>query len=164
MIKIVPILIGVIASYVTAIALGAVDFSSVASAPWLGFPIQKEMTVFALLENCDVSLLITSVITIMPIALATIVEHIGDISAISSTTGINYIKEPGLHRTLLGDGLATAIAGLLGSVPNTTYGENTSLLAITKNYDHKLLRRTSIIAIALSFIGIFGAVLQSVPA
>ena len=132
MIKIVPILIGVIASYGTAIALGAVDFSGVASAAWLGFPIHKEMTVLALFENCDMSLLITSIITIMPIALATIVEHIGDISAISSTTGISYIKEPGLHRTLIGDGLATIVASLFGGPANTTYGENTGVLNLSK--------------------------------
>ena len=163
MIKIVPILIGVIASYATAIALGAVDFSGIASAPWLGFPIQKEMTVFALLENCDVSLLITSVITIMPIALATIVEHIGDISAISSTTGINYIKEPGLHRTLLGDGLATIVASLFGGPANTTYGENTGVLNLSKVYDPKVVRIAAVLAILFSFCPKFSAVIQAMP-
>ena len=91
-------------------------------------------------------------------------EHIGDITTNGTVVGKDFVKEPGLHRTILGDGLATALAGLLGSVPNTTYGENTSLLAITKNYNPKLLRRTAIIAIVLSFIGVVGATLQSVPA
>ena len=163
MIKIVPILIGVIASYVTAIALGAVDFSGVMNAAWIGFPIHKEMTVFALLENCDVSLLITSVITIMPIALATIVEHIGDISAISSTTGINYIKEPGVHRTLLGDGLATIVASLFGGPANTTYGENTGVLNLSKVYDPKVVRIAAVLAILFSFCPKFSAVIQAMP-
>lgn len=163
MIKIVPILIGVIASYGTAIALGAVDFSGVASAAWLGFPIHKEMTVLALFENCDMSLLITSIITIMPIALATIVEHIGDISAISSTTGISYIKEPGLHRTLIGDGLATIVASLFGGPANTTYGENTGVLNLSKVYDPKVVRIAAVLAILFSFCPKFSAIIQAMP-
>ena len=163
MIKIVPILIGVIASYVTAIALGVVDFSGVASAAWFGLPIHKEMTVFALFENCDMSLLITSVITIMPIALATIVEHIGDISAIASTTGRNYIKEPGLHRTLIGDGLATILASLFGAPANTTYGENTGVLNLSKVYDPKVVRIAAVLAILFSFCPKFSAIIQAMP-
>ena len=163
MIKIVPILIGVIASYATAIVLGEVDFTSVANAAWLGFPIHKEMTVLALFENCDVSLLITSIITIMPIALATIVEHIGDISAISSTTGGNYIKEPGLHRTLIGDGLATIVASLFGGPANTTYGENTGVLNLSKVYDPKVVRIAAVLAILFSFCPKFSAIIQAMP-
>lgn len=163
MVKIVPILIGVIASYGTAIALGAVDFSGVASAAWLGFPIHKEMTVLALFENCDMSLLITSIITIMPIALATIVEHIGDISAISSTTGVSYIKEPGLHRTLIGDGLATIVASLFGGPANTTYGENTGVLNLSKVYDPKVVRIAAVLAILFSFCPKFSAIIQAMP-
>ena len=151
MIKIVPILIGVIASYSTAIALGAVDFSGVASAAWFGLPIHKEMTVLALFENCDMSLLITSIITIMPIALATIVEHIGDISAIGATCGRNFIAEPGLHKTLIGDGVATAFAGLIGGPANTTYGENTGVLSLTKVYDPLVIRIAAVFAILFSF-------------
>ena len=105
-----------------------------------------------------------AIMVIAPLSICTILEHIGDITTNGTVVGKNFIKDPGLHRTLIGDGVATAVAGLLGSVPNTTYGENTSLLAITKNYDPKLLRRTAIIAIVLSFIGIFGATLQSIPA
>ena len=163
MIKIVPILIGVIASYVTAIALGAVDFSGVANAAWFGLPIHKEMTVFALFENCDISLLITSIITIVPIALATIVEHIGDISAIASTTGENYIKEPGLHRTLIGDGLATILASLFGGPANTTYGENTGVLNLSKVYDPKVVRIAAVLAILFSFCPKFSAIIQAMP-
>ena len=163
MIKIVPILIGVIASYATAVALGAVDFSGVASAAWFGLPIHKEMTVLALFENCDMSLLITSIITIMPIALATIVEHIGDISAIASTTGQSYIKEPGLHRTLMGDGLATILASLFGGPANTTYGENTGVLNLSKVYDPKVVRIAAVLAILFSFCPKFSAIIQAMP-
>ncbi|HCG58661.1 MAG TPA: ABC transporter permease, partial [Lachnospiraceae bacterium] len=120
MIKIVPIIIGVIGSYLVAVVLGNVDFSMVREAAWVGIPIHFEQTVFWALSNGNASLLVTSLITIMPIALATIVEHIGDISAISSTVGINYIKDPGLHRTLTGDGLATIVASLFGAPANTT--------------------------------------------
>lgn len=135
MVKIVPIIIGVVGSYVLAAILGRVDFTPVAEAAWIGLPIHWNETAFWALSDGNTSLLITSVITIMPIALATMVEHIGDISAISSTVGINYIKEPGLHRTLLGDGLATIIASLFGAPANTTYGENTGVLSLTKVFD-----------------------------
>ena len=148
------ILMGVIVGYLLALWLGLVDTSIIANASLFSNPIQFTVPKFGL----------DAMLIIVPLAICTILEHIGDITTNGTVVGKNFIKEPGLHRTLLGDGLATAIAGLLGSVPNTTYGENTSLLAITKNYDPKLLRRTSIIAIVLSFIGIFGAVLQSVPA
>lgn len=164
MIKIIPILIGVIVSYVSAICMGEVDFSGVASAAWFGIPIHKEMTVLALFgENFDASLLITSIITIVPIALATIVEHIGDISAISSTTGENYIKDPGLHRTLLGDGLATTLASLFGGPANTTYGENTGVLNLSKVYDPFVVRLAAVFAIVFSFCPKFSAVIQAMP-
>lgn len=163
MIKIIPILIGVVASYVVAICMGEVDFSGVASAPWIGIPIHREMTVLALFDNLDVSKLITAIITIMPIALATIVEHIGDISAISSTTGRNYIKDPGLHRTLLGDGLATSLASLFGAPANTTYGENTGVLNLSKVYDPFVVRLAAYFAVFFSFCPKFSAVIQSMP-
>ena len=163
MVKIIPILIGVIVSYVVAACIGKVDFSSVANAAWIGFPIRKEMTVFALFDNLDASLLITSVITIVPIALATIVEHVGDISAISSTTGRNYIKDPGLHRTLLGDGLATTLASLFGAPANTTYGENTGVLNLSKVYDPFVVRLAAIFAIFFSFCPKFSAIIQTMP-
>lgn len=164
MIKIIPILIGVVASYVVGIIVGEVDFSIVKDASWIGLPISKEMSVFALFDgNLDTSLLVTSIITIMPIALATIVEHIGDISAISSTTGENYIKEPGLHRTLLGDGLATIVASLFGAPANTTYGENTGVLNLSKVYDPFVVRLAACFAIVFSFCPKFAAVIQAMP-
>ena len=164
MIKIVPILIGVVVSYIVGVCMGQVDFTAVANADWIGLPIRKEMTVLALFgDNFDVSMLITAIITIMPIALATIVEHIGDISAISSTTGINYIKEPGLHRTLLGDGLATTMASLFGAPANTTYGENTGVLNLSKVYDPFVVRLAAVFAIIFSFCPKFSAVIQTMP-
>ena len=163
MIKIVPILIGVAASYVVAICMGKVDFSGVASAPWVGIPIHKEMTVLGMFNNFDASKMITAIITIMPIALATIVEHIGDISAISSTTGKNYIKDPGVHRTLLGDGLATIVASLFGAPANTTYGENTGVLNLSKVYDPFVVRLAAAFAVFFSFCPKFSAVIQSMP-
>jgi len=164
MIKIVPILIGVVVSYFAGILLGEVDFTAVKEASWIGLPINMDHTVFALFgENFDASLLITSIITIMPIALATVVEHIGDISAISSTTGINYIKDPGLHRTLLGDGLATTLASLFGAPANTTYGENTGVLNLSKVFDPFVVRLAAGFAIFFSFCPKFAAVIQAMP-
>lgn len=164
MIKIIPILLGVIASYLVGIALGEVDFTGVKEATWVGIPIVKDMTVLGMFgDNFDMSMMITSMITIMPIALATIVEHIGDISAISSTTGINYIKEPGLHRTLLGDGLATIVASLFGAPANTTYGENTGVLNLSKVYDPFVVRLAAGFAIVFSFCPKFAAVIQAMP-
>jgi uracil permease len=164
MIKIIPILIGVIVSYIVGACMGEVDFTAVKEASWIGFPIVKEMTVLGLFgDNFDVSKLLTAVITIMPIALATIVEHIGDISAISSTTGRNYIKDPGLHRTLLGDGLATIVASLFGAPANTTYGENTGVLNLSKVYDPFVVRLAAGFAIFFSFCPKFAAVIQTMP-
>lgn len=163
MIKIVPILIGVVVSYIVGIIMGEVDFSAVEQAKWIGLPIRKEMTVLALFDNFDASLLITSVVTIVPIALATIVEHIGDISAISSTTKRNYIKDPGLHRTLVGDGLATTLASLFGAPANTTYGENTGVLNLSKVYDPFVVRLAAVFAIIFSFCPKFSAIIQTMP-
>ena len=163
MVKIVPIIIGVIGSYVVAAILGRVDFTPVAEAAWIGLPIHWNETASWALSDGNTSLLITSVITIMPIALATMVEHIGDISAISSTVGVNYIKDPGLHRTLLGDGLATIIASLFGAPANTTYGENTGVLAATKNYNPLTLEIAACFAILISFLGKFAALITSMP-
>ncbi len=165
MIKIIPILIGVVFSYIVGICVGEVDFTIVKEAQWIGIPIVKEMTVLGMFgDNFDVAMMISAVITIMPIALATIVEHIGDISAISSTTGRNYIKDPGLHRTLLGDGLATIVASLFGAPANTTYGENTGVLNLSKVYDPFVVRLAAIFAIVFSFCPKFAAVIQAMPA
>ena len=163
MVKIVPIIIGVIGSYLLAVVLNKVDFTPVAEAKWFGLPIHWEETAFSVLAGGDASLLITAVITIMPIALATMVEHIGDISAISSTVGINYIKSPGLHRTLLGDGLATIVASLFGAPANTTYGENTGVLSLTKVFDPLVIRIAALFAILFSFSPKFAAIIGCMP-
>lgn len=164
MVKIIPILIGVVVSYLVGVGLGQVDFTLVEEAAWFGIPIHKEMTILGLFdENFDPTLLVTSVITIVPIALATIVEHIGDISAISSTTGENYIKNPGLHRTLMGDGLATIVASLFGAPANTTYGENTGVLNLSKVYDPFVVRLAAIFAILFSFCPKFSAIIRVMP-
>ena len=163
MIKIVPIIIGVIGSYLLAAVLGRVDFTSVREAAWVGFPIHWNNTAFWAFQDGNTSLLVTSVITIMPIALATMVEHIGDISAISSTVGTNYIKDPGLHRTLLGDGLATILAALFGAPANTTYGENTGVLSLTKVFDPLVIRIAALFAILFSFCPKFAAIIGCMP-
>ena len=152
-IKQLGILIGVVCGYLLSLCLGIVDISVIQNASLIALPILS-LPKFSL----------EAIMVIAPLSLCTLCEHIGDITTNGTVVGKDFVKDPGLHRTILGDGLATLVAGLLGSVPNTTYGENTSLLAITKNYNPKLLRRTAMIAIVLSFIGIFGAVLQSVPA
>jgi uracil permease len=152
MAKIVPILIGVAASYVAAILIGDVDFSGIEDAAFIGLP--KFM-----LMKFDIS----AIITIMPISLATIMEHIGDISAIGATTGRNYIANPGLHRTLLGDGLATCLASAFGAPANTTYGENTGVLALTKVYDPKVMRIAAVFAILLSCIPKVSFIIESIP-
>ena len=164
MIKIVPIIIGVMGSYLLAAVLGRAVFQNVADAAWVGLAIHWESTVFWAFQDGNLSLLITSVITIMPIALATIVEHIGDVSAISSTVGRNYIKDPGLHRTLLGDGLATILAALFGAPANTTYGENTGVLSLTKVFDPMVIRLAACFAILFSFCPKFAAVIGCMPA
>lgn len=164
MVKIVPIIIGVLGSYLLAAALGRVDFAQVASADWVGLPVHWEKTAFWAFTDGDWSLLVTSVITIMPIALATMVEHIGDVSAISSTVGKNYIKDPGLHRTLLGDGLATILAAMFGAPANTTYGENTGVLSLTKVFDPLVIRIAAGFAILFSFCPKFAAVIGCMPA
>lgn len=164
MIKIVPIIIGVVGSYIAAAVLGRVDFTRVAEAAWIGSPIKWDHTVFYLFgKGFDSGMLVTSVITIVPIALATMVEHIGDISAISSTVGKNYIKEPGLHRTLTGDGIATALASLFGAPANTTYGENTGVLSLTKVFDPRVIRLAACFAVLFSFSPKFAAIIGCMP-
>ena len=164
MIKIVPIICGVIGSYLVAAVMGQVDFTPVADAAWIGLPVKWNETVFSIFAAPDASLMITAVITIMPIALATMVEHIGDISAISSTVGKNFIQDPGLHRTMLGDGLATILASLFGAPANTTYGENTGVLTLTRVYDPLVIRFAAIFAIAFSFCPKVSALISCMPA
>ncbi len=164
MVKIIPILIGVVVSYAAAAAMGEVDFSGVAEAAWVGLPFSWENTVFSLFgPGFDAGLAITAIITIMPLAFATMIEHIGDISAISSTCERNFIANPGLHRTLLGDGLATILASLFGAPANTTYGENTGVLALTRVFDARVVRIAACCAIVLSFSPKFAAVIGAIP-
>lgn len=163
-IKIVPILLGVLGSYILAAALGEVDFSKLNQAAWIGLPINMDRTVVAVAKEPNIELIITSVIAIFPIAFATIMEHIGDMCAIQSTVGKNFIKEPGLHRTLSGDGLATLLASLFGAPANTTYGENTGVLNLTKVFDPAVIRLAAVLAILLSFCPKFACLIGLMPA
>ncbi|OUP22156.1 uracil-xanthine permease family protein [Gemmiger sp. An194] len=162
MIKILPILLGVLVSYVVALVTSAVDFSGVMQADWFGIPLNpKAMGLFAIDGSPE---FISAVLTIVPIALATMMEHVGDVASISATVGKNFIRDPGLNRTLLGDGLATSMAGLLGGPSNTTYGENTGVLALTKIYDPRVIRIAAVFAMILSFSPKFDAIINSIPA
>lgn len=163
MFKIIPILMGVVISYVVAIILNAcgvtnadgsaiLNFGSVAAADWVGLPP---------FQLCKFD--ITAILVMAPIALATMMEHIGDMSAISATVGENYIEDPGLHRTLIGDGLATSLSAMFGGPANTTYGENTGVLELSKVYDPKVIRLAAIYAIALSFIPKMAEIIGSIP-
>ncbi len=165
MIKIVPILMGVLVSYIVAAICGQVDFSGVKEAAWIGFPVQGQNTVFSLFgaENFNAGLLVSSIIMIVPIAFATMMEHVGDISAISGTIEKNLIEDPGLHRTLIGDGIGTTIAALFGAPANTTYGENTGVLVLTKVYDPKVVRIAAYFAVVLSFCPKFAALIAAMP-
>ena len=188
MIKIIPIIIGIIGSVVVALILAGVygettadgayiavngyeslklfnvaAINEIKNAPWVGLPFKFENTVFSILAAPDKRLLVTSVLTIVPIALATIVEHIGDISAISSTVGKNFIADPGLQRTLTGDGLATTLASLFGAPANTTYGENTGVLTLSKVYDPFVIRIAAGFAILFSFSPKIAACISAIP-
>lgn len=189
MAKIIPILLGVVGSCLVAVVLAifwgqpAVDgsgFIAIAGNPslklfsidalnqlkdaaWIGLPVKWEGTVFGGIDWSNTSLIISSIIAIVPIALATMMEHIGDISAIGSTVGKNYIADPGLHRTLMGDGLATSLSALFGGPANTTYGENTGVLALSKVYDPKVIRIAAVIAVILSLSPKFAAVVNLIP-
>ena len=153
MIKIIPILLGVVVSYIVALIAGQVDFTAVKDAQIVGL----QQFVIAKFD-------ISAILVMAPIAIAAMMEHIGDVSAISSTTGKNFIADPGLHRTLLGDGIATALAGFFGGPANTTYGENTGVLALSKVYDPRVVRLAAYFAIILSFSPKFDALVNSIPA
>lgn len=170
MVKIIPILLGVVGSYVIAVianALGAttasgsplVDFSALAGAKLIG--LQPFVTNFAG-SVCKFDL--TTILVMAPISIASMMEHIGDISAISATVGENFVEDPGLHRTLIGDGLATSFAAAFGGPANTTYGENTGVLALSGVYDPRVIRLAAIYAIVLSFSPAFAALVNSMPA
>ena len=164
MIKILPILLGVLGSYIVAACFGLCDFSAVKEAAWIGVPFKMQNTAFAVFQNPNWGLLVSAIITIVPISLATMMEHIGDVCAISSTVGKNFLGDPGLHRTLMGDGLATMLASLFGAPANTTYGENTGVLNLTKVFDPKVIRLAALFAIILSFCPKFSALIGAMPA
>ena len=150
--RLVPILAGIIVGCTLAVILGEVSTEAIALAPWFALPafVAPEFHLGAILF-------------MLPVALAPAIEHIGGVIAIGSVTGQNYIKQPGLHRTLLGDGLATTTAGMLGGPPNTTYAEVTGAVMLTKNYNPVIMTWAAVFAMALAFIGKFGAALQSIP-
>ena len=150
--KLVPILIGIVVGYVAAICCGMVDFTTIAQAPWLDLPP-------FFLPKFDMR----AIGLVAPIAIVTFVEHIGDVTASSAVVGKDFIKDPGLHRTLMGDGLATMFAGLVGGPANTTYSENTGVLAATKNYNPLTLEIAACFAILISFLGKFAALITSMP-
>ncbi|WP_160288236.1 uracil-xanthine permease family protein [Pseudomonas knackmussii] len=152
MLRLVPIISGVLVGYALSFVFGVVDVAKIAAAPWL------ELPKFTAPEfNWQ------AILFIVPVALAPAIEHIGGVIAVGGVTGRNYLKKPGLHRTLLGDGLATSAAGLFGGPPNTTYAEVTGAVMLTKNYNPKIMTWAACFAIGLAFIGKFGAILQSIP-
>lgn len=163
-IRIIPILLGVIVSYSLAAVMGEVDFSPVADADWFGIPFLRDNTALAIFDDFDSTLLLSSIIAIVPIAFATIMEHIGDMCAISSTVGQDFLEKPGLHRTIMGDGLATSLASLFGAPANTTYGENTGVLNLTRVFDPSVIRLAACFSIAFSFCPKFACLIGLMPA
>lgn len=165
--KLVPILIGIASGYILCVILYLcgvfeMNFTAVTSSAWINIPfITNDMNgvQFISLPKFDLGI----ILSVAPIAIVTFMEHIGDITTNGTVVGKDFLKDPGLHKTLLGDGLATAFAGLIGGPPNTTYSENTGVLATTKNYNPLLLRITAVIAIILAMFGKFGAILQTIP-
>ena len=165
--KLVPILLGIASGYLLCVILHftgvfTMDFSAIQDSPWFNIPfvtVDGDGVPFGSIPKFDAGV----ILSIAPIALVTFMEHIGDITTNSAVVGKDFLKDPGLHRTLLGDGLATLFAGLLGGPPNTTYSENTGVLATTKNYNPLLLRIAAVFAIILGLFGKFGAVLQTIP-
>ena len=164
MFKIIPILMGVVISYAVALFMNVIgitnpdgsailDFSAIASAGMVGIPP---------IQICKFD--VTAILVMAPIAIATMMEHVGDMSAISATVGENYLAEPGLHRTLLGDGLATSLAGFLGGPANTTYGENTGVLELSRVHDPRVIRIAAVFAIIISFIPKVSAIISTMPA
>ena len=164
MLKIIPILMGVVISYAVALVMhllgmtnpdgsAILDFSAVASAAWVGLPP---------FQLCKFDL--TAIMVMAPIALATMMEHIGDMSAISATVGENFLADPGLHRTLIGDGLATSLSALVGGPANTTYGENTGVLELSRVHDPRVIRIAAVFAVILSFIPKMADIIGSMPA
>ena len=170
MFRIIPILMGVVFSYLVAVVFGrlglsaSIDYSAVANAAWIGLPVRMENTVFPLLSHPDWGRIVSAVAIVFPLAFATIMEHVGDVSAISSTVKRNFFAQPGLHRTMLGDGLATCLASLCGAPANTTYGENTGVLSLSRVYDPRVIRIAACLAILVSFCPKFSAFIGTIPA
>ncbi len=156
--RLVPILISVTLGYLVSIPFGMVNFTAIKSAKWIGLSADAMHDLMAIPDFT-----FTGILAIAPIALVVFIEHIGDITTNGAVVGKDFFKEPGIHRTMLGDGVATMTAGILGGPANTTYGENTGVLAVTKVYDPSILRIAAGYAIALSLIGKFGAILQTIP-
>ncbi|GGP61297.1 uracil-xanthine permease family protein [Shewanella saliphila] len=152
LVRLMPILAGILVGYGVSLAFGIVDFTPVSQAAWLAVPnfVAPEFNWHAILF-------------MIPVAIAPAVEHIGDILAISNVTGKDYLKKPGLHRTLTGDGIATIAASALGGPPNTTYSEVTGAVTLTKSFDPRIMTWTAVTAITLAFVGKLGALMQTIP-
>ena len=174
MARIIPILIGVVGAYIIALIFGnglgllgeagKVNLQAINEAAWIGLPIHWEKTIFGGIDFGNTSAIIFAVTTMMPIAIATMMEHIGDVCAIGATCGKDYINNPGLHRTLMGDGLATSLSSIFGGPANTTYGENTGVLALSRVYDPGVVRIAAYLAILFSFSPKFAMIIQAMPA
>ena len=158
MVKIIPILLGVVIPYIAAVLTGMVDFSVLDGVAPIG--LQPFFTDFSgSIAKFDIS----AILVMAPIAIASMMEHIGDMSAISATVGENFIEEPGLHRTLIGDGIATSLSAMFGGPANTTYGENTGVLVLSRVYDPRVIRLAAVYAIALSFSPAFAVIINTIP-
>ncbi|ADD68923.1 uracil-xanthine permease [Denitrovibrio acetiphilus DSM 12809] len=158
--SLIPILSGIVVGYVFSIILGVVNYDAITNAAWFSIPWVAAMKAGTYaVPVFDIA----AILYIVPVAIAPAIEHVGDVLAISSATGKNYIKEPGLHRTLLGDGLATSLASVLGGPPNTTYSEVTGAVALTKAFNPMYMTIAAITAIILAFVGKLGAVLRTIP-
>jgi len=166
MIKIIPILLGVVIPYIVALAVGMVDFSGLADTTLFGGanPVLGLQPFFTDFSGSVAKFDISAILVMAPIAIASMMEHIGDMSAISATVGENFIEDPGLHRTLMGDGIATALAGLFGGPANTTYGENTGVLVLSRVHDPRVIRLAAVYAFILSFSPAFAYIVNTIPA
>ncbi len=166
MIKIIPILLGVVVPYLVALAAGMVDFSGLADTTLFGGanPVLGLQPFFTDFSGSVAKFDVSAILVMAPIAVASMMEHIGDMSAISATVGENFIEDPGLHRTLVGDGVATALAGLFGGPANTTYGENTGVLVLSRVHDPRVVRLAAVYAVILSFSPAFAVIVNSIPA
>lgn len=157
--NLMPILFAIIVGYIICIPMGFVNFAPVRDAEWFSLMDSSIRAQLLLAPAFDLE----AILAIAPIALVTLIEHVGDITTNSAVVGKNFIEDPGVHRTILGDGVATAFAGLLGGPANTTYGENTGVLAVTKNYDPSVIRIAAVVAVILGIIGKFGGFVTSIP-